>query len=71
IVLSNFSHAEAYQFSLKLDPETITAWELAPGNYTLTDQLGERRNYHLQVNETGAQLAVALAPLQSLILALD
>lgn len=71
IVVCNFSDEKSYSFKLKLDPVTVSAWQLRPGNYPLTEKLSGRRDYRLYINEAIAQIDARLEPLQSLIFQLD
>jgi len=71
IVVCNFSDHETYSFKLQLDPETIGNWNLADGDYGLTDVLTNERQHRLNVKNNNAQIEVEMEPLQSFIFQLD
>ena len=71
LVVSNFSATNIQRFNLQLPAELIRAWNLQPQTYSFSSHLRPTRPQTLIVNGEHAQLALTLAPLQSLVLRLD
>lgn len=70
IIVSNFSETE-HAFDLKLDAETVNAWNLEDGTIKLTDQLGGDHNFELKIQKGQATIQLNLKGLDSVILKLQ
>lgn len=71
LVISNFSATEAREFNLQLTPDLVESWQLFNSAYELQSRLGDKqKNLVLRVQDKHAQVAIRLAPLESLVLKL-
>jgi len=67
IILSNFDENKSYSFDFKIPEDIIAKWQLADGEYPLTEELyGEAKKY-MTVHNGQGQIPVELEPLQSYI----
>jgi len=66
IIVTNFSSADGFGFDLQVPADLCSQWSLDQGEHSLRDQLGER-TAALQVSESGGQVRIDLAPLESLV----
>ena len=69
LIVSNFSATDAKRFSLAVPSTLIANWRLRDGEYKLKDRLGKGK-VTLQLQNMQGQIALELAPLQSVILEL-
>ncbi|PKM17769.1 MAG: alpha-amylase [Gammaproteobacteria bacterium HGW-Gammaproteobacteria-15] len=69
LIVSHFNSENSVSFGLTLPAELITTWQLADGQYPLTDKLTDTQ-YTLQVANGVGTVALQLAPLTSVILEL-
>ncbi|MCB0598570.1 MAG: alpha-amylase [Lewinellaceae bacterium] len=67
VIVSNFDAEKNYEFDLKIPAEVITAWGLKDGEYKLAEQLYGDKNASLKVVDGKGEVAVRLAPLESVI----
>lgn len=70
LIASHFNAEQPVSFNLQIPAELISAWQLPDGNYSLNDQLNQG-SYQLQVTGGKGQVAIQLAPLESVILQLE
>jgi glycosidase len=68
IIVSNFSDSDTFGFDLKLPLSLIKDLKLESGNYKLVDQLYNKYNTILKVQETNAITRIDIKPLESFIL---
>lgn len=71
VIISNFSGENSYGFELQIPKSLIQKWGLTDANYTLSDQLYNKKQTVLKVNEGKGSTRIDLEPLESLILVLD
>jgi glycosidase len=71
VVISNFDGNETYNFQLKIPTDIIKKWNLAAGKHQFKDQLYNKAEFTLDVNQTNAVLDITTQPLQSFILQLQ
>jgi len=71
VVISNFDGNETYNFQLKIPSDIIKNWNLATGKHQFKDQLYNKAEFTLDVNQTNAVLDITIQPLQSFILKLQ
>jgi glycosidase len=71
VVISNFDENETYNFQLKIPSDIIKKWNLATGKHQFKDQLYNKAEFTLDVNQTNAVLDITIQPLESFILQLQ
>ncbi len=71
IIISNFDDLVNYDLDLLIPSEIINKWELADGNYTVTDQLYEETSIPLVVKDGVGTLNIELDTLTSFIFKLE
>ena len=71
VIISNFDANEMHNFQLKIPSDIIEKWKLMPGKYQFKDQLYNKAEFTLEVNQTNAILEITLDPLESFILKLQ
>ena len=69
IIVSNFSASDSKRFTLTVPATLIADWHLRDADYKLKDLLGKSRAM-LHINNLQGEIALELAPLQSVILEL-
>lgn len=67
IIVTNFSWLTTSNFELKIPSDIIQKWNLKDGNYTLTDQLYNKRSIQLQVLNGEGKAHITIAPSESFI----
>lgn len=67
IIIANFDANDSYHFELELPQTIIEEWGLVNRQYQVVDQLYNKENTNLNVQEGIARMAVDIAPLQSFI----
>jgi len=65
IILSNFDTENRYDLDLKLPEEIVEVWQLEDGLYNLEDQLSERSQNTLIVENGQGKIKIQLEPLAS------
>jgi glycosidase len=71
VVISNFDENKTYNFQLKIPSDLIIKWNLATGKHQFKDQLYNKAEFTLDVNQTNAVLDITIHPLESFILQLQ
>jgi len=71
VIVSNFDSDKSYEFNLKIPEEVINEWKLNNGSYQVRDQLYEKINYELIIENGLGAIKVSLDPLGSLVLKIN
>nr|WP_241077778.1 alpha-amylase family glycosyl hydrolase [Flavimarina sp. Hel_I_48] len=67
IIVTNFDAQDAFGFELQLPQEVIAQWNLADGNYKVTDQLNTEKTGNLKITGGKGQIRIDVNPLESFI----
>jgi glycosidase len=71
VIISNFDANKMHKFQLKIPSDIIKKWKLISGKYQFKDQLYNKAEFTLDVNQTNGVLEIAIDPLESFILKLQ
>ncbi|WP_142785136.1 alpha-amylase family protein [Changchengzhania lutea] len=71
IIISNFDAEKGYEFELQIPKEIILLWNLEDKDFQLSEQLYNKYNTNLRVDESIGNIKISLKPLESFILKLN
>lgn len=71
LIISNFNGDDRYGFDLQIPTDILEKWNITDGNYTMTDQLYNKYQSVLAVENGHGKIRIDLKPLESFILKIE